>query len=161
MSVLAPLILSLFFIREPKCDLDFRFAVEEFVIAASATRRAPEPYGSLIAGCGLPCFTCRQIYARKLTKLSLYSDDRWLFWATKHRDPEVRMRANAILRRIHICWRCLGSGVCLEYEGEGQSLYSRQYCRNCGFAEWRHKSESYSNYCMCRTCDGFGTQWSK
>ncbi len=37
-------------------------------------------------------------------------DQRWLFWGRRHPDPEVRLRSNAILRRLNPCSTCKGTG---------------------------------------------------
>ncbi len=96
-------------------DLEFAMAVEESVMGEPGAR-PPEPYKGLIERLGSDCFQCREITSQKLLRASRF-DQRWLFWGRKHRDPEVRLRANAILRRINPCSSCGGSGESRHYTG--------------------------------------------
>lgn len=86
-------------------DLDFMSAVESWVAATP-----PEPFLSLIEHLGSDCYTCREIASRKLQAACTGDGARWLFWGRRHRDLEVRVRANAILRRVSRCEICGGSG---------------------------------------------------
>jgi len=96
-------------------DLDFAMAVEEAVMAVPGTA-APAPYQSLIERLGSSCYQCRENASRRLQAVSRY-DQRWLFWGRKHPDPEVRLRSNAILRRINPCPSCGGCGESRNYRG--------------------------------------------
>lgn len=90
-------------------DLEFVRGVEEFVIAAGSGRRPPEPYRGLIDRLGDPSWREREGASRQLEEMPP-EDRRWLFWGRHHPDPEVRLRSNAILRRIHPCPTCKGAG---------------------------------------------------
>ena len=90
-------------------DLEFVRGVEEFVIAAEPGRRPPEPYRGLIERLGDSCWREREAASRGLQAASAV-DQRWLFWGRCHPDPEVRLRANAILRRLNPCSTCKGTG---------------------------------------------------
>jgi hypothetical protein len=94
-------------------DLEFAMAVEESIMAEPGTT-APEPYKGLIERQGSDCYRCREIATRKLQSASWF-DPRWLFWGRKHRDPEVRLRSNAILRRLNLCPSCDGTGASRHY----------------------------------------------
>ncbi|MGP0063539.1 MAG: hypothetical protein ACLQGP_08075 [Isosphaeraceae bacterium] len=94
-------------------DLEFAMAVEESVMAEPGTI-APEPFRGLIERQGSDCYRCREIASRKL-KAASWLNSQWLYWGRKHRDPEVRLRSNAILRRINPCPSCGGSGASRHY----------------------------------------------
>jgi hypothetical protein len=94
-------------------DLEFVMAVEESVMAEPGTT-APEPYKGLIERQGSDCYRCREIASRKL-KTASWFNQQWLFWGRKHRDPEVRLRSNSILRRMNPCPSCGGSGASRHY----------------------------------------------
>jgi hypothetical protein len=96
-------------------DLEFTMAVEESVMAEPGTA-PPEPFTALIDRLGSDCFQCREIATRKLQSVSRFKQQ-WLFWGRRHRDPEVRLRANAIIRRINPCSSCGGSGESRHYPG--------------------------------------------
>ena len=96
-------------------DLEFTMAVEESVMAEPGTA-LPEPFKGLIERLGDPCYHCREIASQKFQAASRF-DQRWLFWGRKHRDPEVRLRSNSILRRINPCSSCEGSGESRHYQG--------------------------------------------
>ena len=90
-------------------DLEFVRGVEEFVIAAEPGRRPPEPYRGLIERMGSDKWREREDASKGLQAASAM-DQRWLFWGRCHPDPEVRLRSNAILRRLSPCSTCKGSG---------------------------------------------------
>ncbi len=92
-----------------RSDLEHMRAVEEFVIAAEPGRGPPEPYRGAIDRLGDSCWREREAATRRLEELSS-ADRRWLFWGRCHPDPEVRLRSNAILRRINPCPTCKGAG---------------------------------------------------
>jgi hypothetical protein len=96
-------------------DLEFVRGVEEFVIAAAPGRRPPEPYRELIERLGDPSWPEREAASRELCATSAY-DQRWLFWGRLHRDLEVRVRCNAILRRLNPCPACHGAGNSKNWE---------------------------------------------
>lgn len=91
-------------------DLAFARSVEEFVIASGPGLRPPEPYRLLIERLGAPSWRDREAASGALQEASA-SDPRWLFWGRLHADPEVRLRSNAILRRLHPCTACKGAGT--------------------------------------------------
>ena len=90
-------------------DLEFVRGVEEFVIAAEPGRRPPEPYRGLIERLGSDKWREREDASKGLQAASA-ADQRWLFWGRRHPDPEVRLRSNAILRRLNPCSTCKGTG---------------------------------------------------
>jgi hypothetical protein len=96
-------------------DLEFIRGVEEFVLSAEPDRGLPEPYRGLIERLGDPSWCERNAATRRLQAASAV-DQRWLFWGRRHRDPEVRLRANAILRRLNPCSTCKGSGNSKNWE---------------------------------------------
>lgn len=96
-------------------DLEFVRGVEEFVIAAEPGRRPPEPYRGLIDRLGDPSWRQREETSRRLEDVSA-ADHRWLFWGRCHPDPEVRLRSNAILRRLNPCPTCKGAGNSKNWE---------------------------------------------
>jgi hypothetical protein len=96
-------------------DLEFVRGVEEFVIAAEPGRRPPEPYRGLIERLGAPSWREREAASGGLQEASAL-DQRWLFWGRRHRDPEVRLRSNAILRRLNPCSTCKGAGNSKNWE---------------------------------------------
>ena len=96
-------------------DLEFMRGVEEFVIAAGPSCRPPEPYRGLIERLGHSSWREREAASRGLLEVSAV-DRRWLFWGCRHPDPEVRLRSNAILRRLHPCPSCKGDGNSKNWE---------------------------------------------
>jgi hypothetical protein len=90
-------------------DLEFVRGVEEFVIAAEPGRRPPEPYRGLIERLGSDKWREREDASKGLQAVSAM-DQRWLFWGRCHPEPEVRLRSNAILRRLNPCSTCKGTG---------------------------------------------------
>jgi len=79
-----------------RAELDFIGAVEDFVCSTTPFHVPPEPYGSLITGLGARCYHCREIATRRLRRAS-ERDPRWLWWALRSRDPEIRLRASMLL----------------------------------------------------------------
>jgi hypothetical protein len=96
-------------------DLEFVRGVEEFVIAAGEDHRPPEPYRGLIERLGDRSWREREAASRGLQEASA-ADQRWLFWGHLHPDPEVRLRSNAILRRLNPCSACKGAGNSKNWE---------------------------------------------
>ncbi len=96
-------------------DLEFVRSVEEFVIAVRPGPGPPEPYRGLIERLGDSCWRERENASRQLETASAV-DQRWLFWGRLHADPEVRLRSNAILRRLNPCTTCKGSGNSKNWE---------------------------------------------
>jgi hypothetical protein len=96
-------------------DLAFVRGVEEFVLAAEPGRRPPEPYRGLIERLGDPLWREREAASKGLQAVSAV-DQRWLFWGRRHADPEVRLRSNAILRRLNPCPTCKGAGNSKNWE---------------------------------------------
>lgn len=95
----------------PLRDLEFIRATEESVAAMAPGSVPPEPYRSLIdEGLSADCYRCREMASKKLRAASV-DDPRWLFWGRRHRDPEVRLRCNAIIRRTNPCRACSGTGL--------------------------------------------------
>ncbi len=90
-------------------DLVLARAVEEFVIDARPDRGPPEPYRGLIDRLGAPVWRDREEASEAMRAASV-GDPRWLFWGRRHSDPEVRLRSNAILRRLYPCQACKGYG---------------------------------------------------
>ena len=118
--LVAPMLALVFCLERPQipptlADPEFTMAVEESVMAEPG-RAPPEPYEGLIERLASGCFRCREIASGRLQSISR-SDQRWLFWGRRHRDPEVRLRANSILRRINPCSSCGGSGGSRHYPG--------------------------------------------
>jgi hypothetical protein len=75
----------------------------------------PEPYRGLIERLGGPSWRERDAATKGLQEASA-TDQRWLFWGRRHPDPEVRLRCNAILRRLNPCSTCKGSGNSKNWE---------------------------------------------
>ncbi len=96
-------------------DLEFVRGVEEFVIAARPGQGPPEPYRGLIEQLGDSSWRKREAASKRLQAESVV-DQRWLFWGRVHRDPEVRVRSNAILRRLNHCTTCKGTGNSKNWE---------------------------------------------
>ncbi len=96
-------------------DLEFIRGVEAFVLAAGAGQGHPEPFRGLIERLGDPSWRERDAATKGLAMASA-TDRRWLFWGRRHPDPEVRLRSNAILRRLNPCSSCKGSGNSKNWE---------------------------------------------
>lgn len=94
-----------------RTDLEFGRGVEEFAMAvvSDPTRAVPEPIRGLMVRLGDRSWRRRDIATREL-QVAAASDPRWLFWGRHDPDPEVRLRCNAVLRRLHPCRGCRGTG---------------------------------------------------
>lgn len=94
-----------------RADLEFARCVEEFAMALAPdpARAIPEPFRGLIARLGDPSWCRRDAATRRLQEMAA-SDPRWLFWGRHDPDPEVRLRCNAVLRRLYPCRGCRGTG---------------------------------------------------
>jgi len=80
---------------------------------------------------------------------------RWLMWGRHDRDPEIRLRANNLLRDLTRCDQCGGTGVCLIYHSDEPGRDGP--CRNCGHWGWEHPECR----AQCFACSGFGSGWNK
>jgi hypothetical protein len=109
-------------------DLAFTRAVEESIAREPGTA-IPEPFASLIGAMGQSDWRKREAASHAMQDASA-SDLRWLFWGRRHPDLEVRVRCNAIIRRLNPCAACKGSGGSRSWEGSA-----------------------------CWECDGAGTEW--
>ena len=69
----------------------------------------PSPIRGLIERLGDSSWREREAASRQLQAEAM-SDQRWLFWGRRHPDLEVRLRSNAILRRLNPCSTCKGTG---------------------------------------------------
>jgi hypothetical protein len=90
-------------------DLEFTAAVESFVQVTRPDAAPPEPYRGLIERLGDSSWRERDAASRQLQAASM-TDQRWLFWGRRHLDIEVRLRSNAILRRLNPCSNCKATG---------------------------------------------------
>jgi NADH pyrophosphatase NudC (nudix superfamily) len=151
-------ILVFIFSHASRNDLDFRRAVEDFVIANSRYDSIPEPQATLLRAWEGGCYKCREQATRKLRRACRPPEDRWLFWATKSRDAEVRMRAISLLRSIHSCRFCYGLGLCESYLGDDDR---NSKCVRCDTRFYSHTSpESSWGACYpCVECKSEGTLW--
>jgi hypothetical protein len=96
-------------------DLLFARAVEESVMAAAPTARPPAPYRVLMRMMGDPSWRTREYATAFIEETVRANRDRtgavrWLFWGRRSEDAEIASRCNAILRRLHPCLTCKGSG---------------------------------------------------
>lgn len=106
-----------------RADMEMIRAVEDFARATP-----PEPYRAMIAALGSEKWADREAASRALAT-AVRSDPgllRWLFVGRRDRDPEIRLRSNAILRRLAPCESCKGSGR--------SSNWSEYPCSDCGGA---------------------------
>lgn len=88
-------------------DIAFERAVEDF-----AGADAPEPYRSIFRRMGDRSWAAREsASADALAAIEASpADRRWLFAGMRSRDPEVRVRCNAVGRRLDRCPSCNGDG---------------------------------------------------
>jgi hypothetical protein len=137
-----------------RADLVMQAAVEDFVRTAVPKSRPPQPFRSMIDQVGGDCYGCRNRAAKRLRAASA-ADPRWLFWGRHHRDPEIRLRCNNMLRAMTRCQYCDGTGLCRQYrpdppEGQGP-------CQTCGRFAWGHPEYAAE----CWPCGGLGFGWVK
>jgi hypothetical protein len=137
-------------------DVMLMAAVEETVERWCPGHRPPEPYRTLIEHLGAECYKCRELASRRLRNASTDGSVRWLFWARRHRDPEVRVRANNILRELTRCGECGGGGICRMHKPVAGGDPDGP-CVNCGRWAWSH----FDNPGECRACGGEGFGWTK
>jgi hypothetical protein len=152
----SPLILLLALLSQPpsRDDMAMQNAVESFVITASKRSASPpEPFRTLIEQMGDPCYKCREKATRDLEAASK-GDLRWLFWARRHRDPEIKLRANNLLRKLASCPACDGRKLHW-FVSSSESTYS---CALCGGSSW---TDHLGCDNCCQQCMGFGTSWLK
>lgn len=137
--------LALFFGPPTRADLDFVMASEESIMAFAepGTPRytPPEPFGTLIRQLGDERWWTREHASRELTRWSI-ADQRWLFWARRHHDPEIRVRSNVILRRLNPCRSCGETGH-TRYERYDQDPITGEF----RWVNW------------CPECFGCGSLW--
>lgn len=110
-----------------RADLEFICAVEDF-----ARSTPPAAWAARIAALGAHRYHERETASGSL-EAAVRSDPgsvRWLLVGRRHRDPEVGIRCNAILRRLYPCGACMGS----------------RHSRN--WVDW-----------PCDDCGGTGTEW--
>jgi hypothetical protein len=90
-----------------RADLEMTAAVEGFAHATP-----PAPYRDMIARLGSERWADREAASRALESAvrADRSAVRWLFVGRRDRDPEVAMRCNAAIRRLHRCRPCGGTG---------------------------------------------------
>lgn len=93
-----------------RADLAAAWATEEFVLSARPHANPPEPFRGLMVRMGNPGWRTRDAASKEMASASR-DDQRWLFWGRHHRDPEVRLRCNAIIRRLNPCPTCKGTGA--------------------------------------------------
>jgi len=141
--------------RPTQADLDLQYAVESWVQSVEPSRLPPEPFRHMIDDLGNDCFLYRQAASKRLESASR-GNIRWLFWGRRYKDPEIRVRCNAILRRVARCPSCDGFGACIVFRPDDKKDYP--LCRRCGKYRWFHDPE---NIQPCAACDGVGTAWRK
>lgn len=138
-----------------RADLEFIDAVEQFVRTSRPRAEPPEPYRSMLGRLGDRCWRCRERATLDLRAASV-GDPRWLLWARHDSDPEVRLRANNLLRDLTRCGPCRGSGLCREFV-QRPDRPDDPNCFNCGSWGWNHGEDPQT----CRACDGHGAAWTK
>lgn len=113
-------------------DLLLAAAVEDFARAAP-----PEPYRGLIERLGASGWRDRERASAALLEalMARPAAARWLFWGRRHRDPEVMLRSNTLLRRLYRCVECRGTGLSRFSSEWGETAYP------------------------CGECDGAGSRW--
>jgi hypothetical protein len=140
-----------------RADLVMAAAVEAFV-AELPGARIPEPFPSAIEDLGADCYGCRERASKRLAAMVTAEGGcatRWLFWGRRHRDPEVRLRCNAILQNLTRCADCGGRGECRIYRPAGDEKEGP--CTICKRWPWGHPE------CPgpCLLCGGEGFAWIK
>lgn len=126
-------------------------AVEDFVQSVPGSAPGP-PARFPLRQLGAACYGCRENASRRLERLCR-DDPRPLFWGRRSADPEVRVRANNVLRRLSVCDMCGGDGLCRIYRGQqDQPGFD---CPNCGLWSWSHTQGPGE----CRACTGAGSAW--
>ena len=138
-----------------RADLEFIDAVEQFVRTSHPRAEPPEPYRSLLGDLGAPCYKCR---AAAAGRLRANGDEvvRWLMWGRHSVDPEIRLRANNLLRDLTRCGPCRGTGLCREFVPHPDRPDDPN-CFNCGSWGWNHGEDPH----LCGACGGHGAGWTK
>lgn len=159
--------------EESAVDLAFSYACEDSAramawdIADRALKRRPgppEPYASLIEALGARSWKAREATATSLRK-ALEADPagwRWLVWGRRHRDPQIQLSSNTVLRQAFACATCNAPGgsrdhQCDACDGTGRTTSGSSVCRRCrgrGVAENTDWDTG-----PCWTCGGHGTLW--
>lgn len=122
MSYLALSLLLLIHDRPRLDDLEFEGAVERSVMAEFGTH-PPEPYRSAIEGMGAYHYLDREAASREMFARCQLGGRRWIWWAHASPDPEIRLRATTIVRRLSPCSSCRGTGASRHHRG--------RYCSDC------------------------------
>lgn len=91
-----------------RADLEMTAAVEDF-----ARADPPAPIAAMIGRLGSARWPDRDAASEALESAMRANpaDARWLFRGRRDPDPEIRLRCNAILRRLAPCPSCRGSGA--------------------------------------------------
>jgi hypothetical protein len=151
-----PLIIAAILATRSSDDLRFEAAVEEFAMSASRTGRPAAPFDRLIDDLGSDCWRFREASSRRLERACLATGEvRWLFWGRRYRDAEIRVRCNAILRRLTRCQLCMGIGFCPEFKPGNDNPDN---CRQCHRNRWWHDID---NAPPCTSCRGSGAAWAR
>lgn len=106
--------------------LEFDMAVEEWALAP-----VPADLSAMADRLGSDRYRDREAASRALERRfrDRPEEARWLFRMRQHRDLEVRVRADAILKRLNPCRTCKGDGIsknwpeyaCSECNGTGRA----------------------------------------
>ena len=157
MPTLAAIILSLMLSPESRQDLEFRYAVECFVMSAAPETRVPDPYHGMLEALCADHYLDRNAASKRLAR-AIGRNDRWLFWARRYPRAEIAYRANRILKEIHPCPKCNGRGGCFDFieatpKPENEGYYDN--CKRCGRSRWNHGETGIT----CDACDGIGSSW--
>ncbi len=143
---------------QTKADLQFQYSVEQFVIASAPGHPIPQPYRNLVENLGGQFWANREA-ASDLLEARIQPHARWLIWARKHRDLEIRARVNILMAKVSGCHACWGSGECFVFEWAKPKDYASipNLCVRCGELEWKHVSERFA----CQHCGGSGSSWTR
>ena len=125
-------------------------------MTAAPARQPPEPYRQLLCDLGADKWRARQAASRQLELVCLISGDlRWLFWARRYRDPEIRLRSNNVLRKVSCCPECGGFGFCTTLLPREDN---QEMCRRCNRVKWWHDIDDAP---ACTECGGAGSLWKQ
>jgi hypothetical protein len=153
------LLLAMFMQSPPAQDLVFEAAQEDFVRTTSQPFRLdqiiPHEDAQLLRMLGCVTYDCRQFAQEQLRRRG-WAARRTLIWGTMAKDQEIRSRCDGLITKL-VCWKCTGSGLCMECGG----IVSSENAMNCN-GRWSGRIISktadgqYVRACLCNICNGTG-----
>ena len=135
-------------------DMLFNRAVEQFCMSTGV--KPPAAIIKRLDQLGADRWKDRQAASQQFFDAGA-AESRWLYWGLERREPEVRLRANQVLRRLSVCHQCQGGGLCRFVPQQHDPDASRA----CGQSSWQHGPTDWRPGLPCGPCGGEGRFWTR